>query len=78
MFVDGCFWHGCPDHGRRPSERTQNRQWWLDKLDRNVERDRRNDELLEAAGWRVLHLWEHEAAIDAVAKVKDRLDRITP
>jgi DNA mismatch endonuclease, patch repair protein len=70
VFIDGCFWHGCADHSRRPSERAHNRTWWLEKLRHNVERDRKNDELLSLAGWRVLHVWEHEAIPDAVAKVQ--------
>lgn len=57
VFVDGCFWHGCPSHGKRP--RT-NAGYWEQKIDRNMARDRRDDALLEEAGWRVLRVWEHE------------------
>src|SRR4051794_29597338 len=57
VFVDGCFWHGCPQHGVRP--RT-NAGYWAAKVRRNQERDRRNELALEQAGWRVLRVWEHE------------------
>ena len=66
VFVDGCFWHACPDHGSKPSV---NQGYWAPKLLRNVERDRAADSALELAGWRVVRLWEHvplEAAVAAV------------
>ena len=62
VFVDGCFWHRCPAHGTLPKN---NREWWLAKLDRNVERDREKDLLLHEAGWTVVHLWEHEDPVTA-------------
>lgn len=68
VFVDGCFWHVCPEHGREP---TSNEWYWTPKLRRNVERDRAADAALQAAGWRVVRLWEHEelaSAVDAVVK----------
>ena len=58
VFVDGCFWHRCPEHLTDP--RT-NSSYWAAKLDRNVARDRRNDAALEAAGWLVVRVWEHES-----------------
>ena len=57
VFVDGCFWHSCPDHGILPKN---NRDWWREKLARNVERDREKDAQLEEMGWTVVHVWEHE------------------
>ena len=57
VFIDGCFWHGCPDHYVRP--RTRN-EFWSSKLLENVERDRRQTLQLEAAGWRVCRFWEHQ------------------
>lgn len=66
VFVDGCFWHRCPIHGTQP--RTNN-EYWQAKLDRNVARDRRNDEALMTSGWEVVRVWEHEdvgAAADRV------------
>ncbi|WP_280352412.1 very short patch repair endonuclease [Nocardia abscessus] len=66
VFVDGCFWHVCPVHGRQP---TTNEWYWAPKLRRNVERDRAADAALTGAGWKVVRLWEHEqleAAVQAV------------
>ena len=57
VFVDGCFWHRCPEHGVLPKA---NRDWWREKLDRNVERDRRKDGELEELGWLSIHVWEHD------------------
>ncbi len=57
VFVDGCFWHGCPLHSTMPKN---NREFWKQKLGRNRERDAENKQRLEAEGWRVLRLWEHE------------------
>jgi DNA mismatch endonuclease (patch repair protein) len=68
VFVDGCFWHGCPDHGTRP---VTNSAYWSAKLDRNMERDREYDVLLERAGWRVVRVWEHEE----VSTAADRVER---
>lgn len=57
VFVDGCFWHGCPQHSTIPKH---NRDFWAQKLRRNRERDAESTLRLEAEGWRVLRLWEHE------------------
>ncbi|WP_435055880.1 very short patch repair endonuclease [Micromonospora aurantiaca (nom. illeg.)] len=67
VFVDGCFWHVCPQHGREP---TRNEWYWSPKLRRNVERDRMADHALAGAGWRVVRIWEHEALDDAVERVR--------
>jgi DNA mismatch endonuclease (patch repair protein) len=56
VFVDGCFWHACPDHGALPKN---NREWWQQKLAKNTERDARKDAELVALGWTPVHLWEH-------------------
>lgn len=64
VFIDGCFWHGCPVHGRTPQV---NRPYWRAKLARNLERDNRNGALLTRAGWVVLRYWEHEE-IEHVAR----------
>jgi len=66
VFVDGCFWHCCPEHGTQPANNTW---YWAPKLKRNVERDRAADEALAAAGWRVVRVWEHESIEGAVAAV---------
>jgi DNA mismatch endonuclease (patch repair protein) len=57
VFLDGCFWHGCPDH-YRPAQRNQ--EFWRQKITRNRERDAETDNLLEDAGWTVIRVWEHE------------------
>jgi DNA mismatch endonuclease (patch repair protein) len=59
VFVDGCFWHGCPKHGRKPGS---NRAYWLPKLRRNRERDAAVKRFLCSAGWTVIRLWEHDLA----------------
>lgn len=66
IFIDGCFWHGCPTHGVQPRN---NAAWWRNKLDRNIIRDRETDALLSASGWRVLRVWEHESVPEAVARI---------
>jgi DNA mismatch endonuclease Vsr len=57
VFVDGCFWHGCRECGRRPASNTI---YWTAKLDRNIERDREQTKRLRTANWTVLRLWGHE------------------
>lgn len=66
VFVDGCFWHCCPQHGSQPANNTW---YWKPKLERNVERDRLADAALTAAGWSVVRVWEHESLEAAVAAV---------
>jgi DNA mismatch endonuclease (patch repair protein) len=72
VFVDGCFWHVCPQHGRDPAI---NESYWSPKLRRNVERDRAADAALDAAGWRVVRVWEHEPLEAALAAVMAALTR---
>ncbi|SHK41307.1 T/G mismatch-specific endonuclease [Pseudonocardia thermophila] len=69
VFVDGCFWHSCPEHTSIPRA---NREWWMAKLRRNTERDRETDAHLRALGWTVLRFWEHEepvAVVDSVERI---------
>ena len=66
VFVDGCFWHGCPEHATAPKN---NAEWWRAKLDANVARDRRTDRALSDRGWSVLRIWEHVPASEAVREV---------
>jgi len=66
VFVDGCFWHSCPDHSSRPAV---NVWYWDPKLRRNAERDRAANAALAAAGWAVVRVWEHEPIEAAVASV---------
>jgi DNA mismatch endonuclease (patch repair protein) len=68
VFIDGCFWHGCPEHRTWPKS---NGQWWRDKLERNVARDRDTDERLRAAGWTVIRIWEHEGPEEAAGRIAD-------
>lgn len=72
VFVDGCFWHGCPEHATTPKN---NAAWWKAKLTANVERDRRNSAALEALGWTVVRIWEHESVSEAVKRVAAGLKR---
>lgn len=66
VFVDGCFWHGCPEHVTWPKT---NPEFWRDKIEANRRRDRDTDERLVAAGWRVVRVWEHEDPATAAARV---------
>ena len=66
VFVDGCFWHACPEHGSKPRA---NEWYWGPKLIKNVERDRVNDAALILAGWTVIRLWEHVPLDEAVTTV---------
>lgn len=67
VFVDGCFWHGCPVHGTSPRA---NSAWWKTKLAANAARDADTTAELEARGWLVLRFWEHEAATEAARQVE--------
>jgi DNA mismatch endonuclease (patch repair protein) len=69
VFCDGCFWHGCPEHGQRPSIR--NGYYWTPKIAGNRDRDRLHAGALEDAGWAVLRFWEHEDEL-AVSGVIER------
>lgn len=74
VFCDGCYWHGCPDHGSWPKA---NAAWWRTKIEATRERDRDTDAQLVASGWYVVRVWEHEppeAAADRIeALVQARL-----
>ena len=70
VFVDGCFWHGCPEHGTQPKTRTE---FWAAKIARNRERDEEVNAALVAMGWRVVRIWEHQLRRDldgCVAQIK--------
>jgi len=67
VMIDGCFWHCCPDHGLSPRS---NADWWREKLDRNVERDRRTDAELSSLGWNVVRVWEHEEPAVAAVRIE--------
>jgi DNA mismatch endonuclease (patch repair protein) len=73
VFVDGCFWHKCPHHWKAPG---RNSSWWTDKISANVKRDAETTAVLEASGWTVVRVWEHEdaeaAALDVAELVRAR------
>lgn len=61
VFIDGCFWHNCPKHYRRPSS---NVSYWQEKIARNQRRDKEVNRMLRKKGWRVIRVWEHEIKSD--------------
>lgn len=70
VYVDGCFWHCCPEHATYPKN---NAEWWAEKLAGNVARDRDTDARLAAAGWLVVRVWEHEDSVAAADRVQSAL-----
>lgn len=70
VYVDGCFWHSCPEHGTRPKS---NATWWEDKLAANQLRDRDTDWHLRSAGWTVLRIWEHTSILSATEMVEQAI-----
>ncbi|WP_433802568.1 very short patch repair endonuclease [Actinomycetospora sp. CA-084318] len=66
VFIDGCFWHACPEHRTSPKA---NGSWWAAKLATNVERDRDTDRHLQGLGWTVLRFWEHEDPVQVVERI---------
>lgn len=66
VFVDGCFWHGCPLHGSWPK---QNAEFWRTKIETNRARDLDTDHRLEALGWEVVRVWSHELAEEAAEHI---------
>jgi DNA mismatch endonuclease (patch repair protein) len=73
VFVDGCFWHGCPEHGSSPAA---NKEWWAKKLKTNQDRDADTNRILGDAGWTVLRIWEHMPSVLAADRVDDALARL--
>jgi len=67
VFVDGCFWHGCPEHATWPAN---NAAFWREKIETNRLRDRDTNERLEREGWMVIRVWEHENPVDAADLVE--------
>lgn len=75
VFVDGCFWHGCPLHSVTSKTNTD---WWQQKLAANARRDRETDASLADSGWTVVRIWEHELRsdpVDAAQRVLSHLGR---
>jgi DNA mismatch endonuclease, patch repair protein len=66
VFVDGCFWHGCPTHGTWPRS---NAAWWRKKIEDNSRRDRDTDKRLKRLGWRVLRFWSHENPVRCAPRI---------
>ncbi|MDO0933451.1 very short patch repair endonuclease [Streptomyces sp. DG2A-72] len=67
IFLDGCFWHGCPQHATHPKS---NAEWWRTKLGKNMARDQETTKHLTTAGWTVLRFWEHEVPAEVAEEVK--------
>ena len=70
VFVDGCFWHGCPTHSVPAKHNTG---WWREKILANKQRDHSTDEALLGAGWKVVRVWEHQPVAEQVAAVLEAL-----
>lgn len=78
VFVDGCFWHGCPAHGQR--KHAVNGWYWPSKIERNRMRDADTTSRLDSAGWTVIRVWEHEdpmAAAHQIAEVVIRRSSVS-
>ncbi|MEV0244188.1 very short patch repair endonuclease [Streptomyces sp. NPDC050674] len=71
VFVDGCFWHGCPKHATWPKN---NAEFWRTKIEGNKRRDRDTDDRLASAGWLALRVWEHENPVEAAARVRNEVE----
>nr|WP_083949564.1 very short patch repair endonuclease [Herbidospora yilanensis] len=67
VFIDGCFWHGCPEHH---TSSTSNATFWAEKVRKNRDRDRDTDRILLEAGWRILRVWEHEDPVSCALKIE--------
>ena len=72
VFIDGCYWHGCPEHYVAPKT---NSGYWSEKVARNMARDRDTDQRLIEAGWTVLRFWEHEPSADCAARIAAEVEK---
>jgi DNA mismatch endonuclease (patch repair protein) len=72
VFIDGCYWHGCPDHYVPPKT---NPGYWSDKVARNIARDRDTDQRLAEAGWTVLRFWEHESPTECAEQITIEVEK---
>ena len=70
IFIDGCYWHGCPDHYATPKT---NPDYWRGKIERNIERDIETTSTLVNAGWTVLRFWTHTRPEDAAAAIESQV-----
>lgn len=73
VFMDGCFWHGCPEHHTKSAT---NAAYWAEKVRRNRERDRETDRLLNEAGWKVIRVWEHEDPVEAAERIAHQVRKL--
>ena len=73
VFIDGCFWHGCPVHGRLPSS---NAEYWEQKINNNVLRDKKVSRALKQKGWQVIRIWEHELNPKNISRKINRIKRL--
>jgi len=73
VFVDGCFWHGCPLHFKVPKTHSA---WWKEKIDDNKRRDLRQTRALKRRGWKVLRLWEHEITEKRLSKISVKIKNL--
>ena len=71
VFVDGCFWHGCPEHGTLPGE--TNRDWWREKIETNRHRDIDTNKRLSESGWDIVRVWEHDDLDEAATNIAKRI-----
>lgn len=72
VYLDGCFWHGCPEHYVPPK---QHAQFWADKVSMNRDRDERTSKLLHEAGWEAVRVWEHEDPAAAATRIAHVVSR---
>jgi DNA mismatch endonuclease, patch repair protein len=71
VFIDGCYWHGCPKHFQTPK---RNAAWWQEKIGDNRSRDRRKTSALRRRGWKVIRIWEHEVSTRSVSQLVSRIE----
>jgi len=71
VFVDGCFWHGCPEHATWPKN---NAEFWREKIETNRQRDRDTDRRFAEAGWQVVRVWEHEDPLRAASEIQSLVE----
>jgi DNA mismatch endonuclease (patch repair protein) len=75
VYIDGCFWHGCPTHGTSPKA---NADWWRHKIETNRARDADVDAQLRALGWTVMRFWEHESPAAVAKTIREWMDSQRP
>ena len=73
VFIDGCFWHGCPTHRTYPKS---NAKWWRNKIEENIRRDADSNKRLQELGWTVIRIWEHEGTKEAADRIGRHVDQV--